>query len=235
MNLSYECKICVQPKPMVALIYKIANLKSLSVFGLFAVQFLIESALSKHISCLQFYNSFTNKSILASETTWWTLNYLTYHSRPHNVYRIRPPQNLPFIVITVHHLPISSFPQKYTVKCRTADNNLSWDGFHGDVAMPINQTLFSTKSTTLNPLVKPDLVSSSDGTIHFLFLQAANNTVWTKKKVLGRRKGSTSYWFFAPSSCLLRRSRVKLIFNLSFRPHWSLLHLQHSEVTRVLL
>ena len=54
------------------------------------------------------------------------------------------------------------------------------------------------------------------------------NTVWTKKKVLGRRKGSTSYWFFfAPSSCLLRRSRVKLIFNLSSRPHWALLHLQH--------
>ena len=37
-----------------------------------------------------------------------------------------------------------------------------------------NQTSFSTKSTTLNPMVKSDLVTSSDGTIRFLFFSVAN-------------------------------------------------------------
>ena len=37
----------------------------------------------------------------------------------------------------------------------------------------VYQTLFSTKSTTLNSMVKSDLVTSSDGTIRFfLFLQS---------------------------------------------------------------
>ena len=36
-----------------------------------------------------------------------------------------------------------------------------------------NQTSFSTKSTTLNPMVKSDLVTSSDGTIRFLFFSVA--------------------------------------------------------------
>ena len=36
-----------------------------------------------------------------------------------------------------------------------------------------NQTSFPTKSTTLNPMVKSDLVTSSDGTIRFLFFSVA--------------------------------------------------------------
>ena len=37
-----------------------------------------------------------------------------------------------------------------------------------------NQTSFPTKSTTLNPMVKSDLVTSGDGTIRFLFFSVAN-------------------------------------------------------------
>ena len=40
---------------------------------------------------------------------------------------------------------------------------------------PINQTLCTTKSTTLNPMFKSDLVNSCDGTVPFLIKQAANN------------------------------------------------------------
>ena len=36
-----------------------------------------------------------------------------------------------------------------------------------------NQTSFPTKSTTLNPMVKSDLVTSGDGTIRFLFFSVA--------------------------------------------------------------
>ena len=39
----------------------------------------------------------------------------------------------------------------------------------------INQTLFSTKSTTLNPMVKSDLVTYRGVTMPNLFLQATNN------------------------------------------------------------
>ena len=37
-----------------------------------------------------------------------------------------------------------------------------------------NQTSFSTKSTTLNPMVKSDLVTYGGGTIRFLFLSVTN-------------------------------------------------------------
>ena len=39
----------------------------------------------------------------------------------------------------------------------------------------INQTLFSTKSTTLNPMVKSDLATYRGVTMPYLFLQATNN------------------------------------------------------------
>ena len=37
------------------------------------------------------------------------------------------------------------------------------------------QTLFSTKSTTLNPMMMSDLVTSTDITFYFIFLQATNS------------------------------------------------------------
>ena len=44
----------------------------------------------------------------------------------------------------------------------------------------INQTLFSTKSTTLNPMVKSDLVTYRGVTMPNLFLQATNTLSFEK-------------------------------------------------------
>ena len=45
-----------------------------------------------------------------------------------------------------------------------------------------NQTSFPTKSTTLNPMIKSDLVTSGDRTIRFLFLSLA--LFWTSFRFL---------------------------------------------------
>ena len=58
-----------------------------------------------------------------------------------------------------------------------------WKNLHSK-RKSTNQTSFSTKSITLNPMVKSDLVTSCDGTIRFLFFSVAIEPIWLESITL---------------------------------------------------
>ena len=63
-----------------------------------------------------------------------------------------------------------------------SDSNL-WKNPHFKKKIT-NQTSFSTKSTTLNPMVKSDLVTYRGGTIRFLFFSVANMIATSMKNLI---------------------------------------------------
>ena len=73
----------------------------------------------------------------------------------------------------------------------------------------MNQTLFSTKSTTLNPMVKSDLVTSGDGTVLNLILRGRKIKVqsfeYSSFNILFRHLLNNNCSFYWIQFCILDR------------------------------